>query len=441
MKKSGFGIIGLILVAAIYYFTAGSTQISKEIKKQVNDELTTLEQNGFGVNNREIKETEEHFVLSLDNPTKISSYLSSQGAQITQEDILAFKGLKIGVDAKYLNDSYSALSLDIYPVGLSQSMLQEIEEEDKAVLERIKKMMADKTLLVHLDFNKLLTGFKGHIKDINETFEEEEKTTFISQDFKFEGDIENEKVKTVRQTLKLFSIEADKELTMKLSNFTSNYTLTGLSPYDSKSGYSIEKIELQGESEFSMLMKDLNVNAVSSIKNDLLKSSITTKTELIELTEAQKKYKMNDILFDFNIDNLDIVSFEALQGVDINDEKAINALTQKILSKGITMSIPNFSVKTIAENEKTMDGFTLSSSLSMDKSFDINAVSQNPLAALNALISKTNISVSTELFALIAQEPRAMMVLMLLPPVEKEGKKIYEIEFNKGKITVNGASL
>ena len=160
MKKSGFGIIGLILVAAIYYFTAGSTQISKEIKKQVNDELTTLEQNGFGVNNREIKETEEHFVLSLDNPTKISSYLSSQGAQITQEDILAFKGLKIGVDAKYLNDSYSALSLDIYPVGLSQSMLQEIEEEDKAVLERIKKMMADKTLLVHLDFNKLLTVLK-----------------------------------------------------------------------------------------------------------------------------------------------------------------------------------------------------------------------------------------------------------------------------------------
>jgi len=441
VKKSGFGIIGLILVAALYYFTAGSTQITEEMKKQVNNELTTLEQNGFGVNDREIKETEEHFVLSFDEPTKITSYLSSQGAQVTQEDILAFIGLKIGVDAKYLNDSYSALSLDIYPVGLPESMIQEIEEEDKTVLERIKKMMADKTLLVHLDFNKLFTGFKGHIKDINETFEEGEKITFISQDFKFEGDVENEKVKTVRQTLKLFSVEANKELTMKLSNFTSNYTLIGPSPYDSKSGYTIGKIELQGESEFLMLMKDLNVNAVSSVKNDLLKSSITTKAELIELTEAQKKYKMNDILFDFNIDNLDIVSFEALQGVDVEDEKAINVLTQKILSKGITMSIPNFSVKKIAENEKTMDGFTLSSSLSMDKSFDINAVSQDPLAALNALSSKTNISVSNELFTRIAQEPRAMMVLMLLPPVEKEGKKIYEIEFIKGKITVNGASL
>ncbi|TET86929.1 MAG: DUF945 family protein [Sulfurovum sp.] len=441
MKKSGFGIIGLVIVAAIYYFAAGSTQITEELKKQVNNELTTLQANGFGVKDREIKETEEHFVVSFDDPTKITSYLSSQGAQVNQEDILLFQGLKIGVDAKYLNDSYSALSLDIYPVGLPESMLQSTDKDDKEAVARIKKMMAAKTLLVHLDFNKLLSGFKGHIKDIHETFEADEKVTFISQGFTFKGDIENEKVKRVEQTLKLLSLDAGKELTMKLSNLTSNYTLIGPSPYDSKSGYSVEKIEIQGEPEFSMLIKDLNVNAVSSVKNDLVKSSITTKTDEIELIEEQKKYKMNDILFDFKIDNLDIVAFEALQGVDVNNEKAINALSQKILSKGITMSIPNFSVKKIAEDGTTMDGFTLSSSLAIDKSFDINAVSQNPLAALNSLTSKTNISVSTELFTLISQQPKAMMVLMLLPPIEKDGKKIYKIEFIKGKLTVNGASL
>ncbi len=441
MKKSGFGIIGLVLVTAIYYFTAGSTHVTEEMKKQVNNALTTLQQNGFGVKDREIKESEEHFVVSFDNPAQITSYLSSQGAQVNQEDIVLFKGLKIGVDAKYLNDNYSALSLDVYPVELPQSMLQSTAEEDKAAVERIKKMMASKTLLVHLDFNKLLSGFKGHIKDIHETFEGEEKVTFSTQGFTFKGDIENEKVKRVEQTLKLLSLDAGKELTLKLSNLTSNYTLTGSSPYDSKSGYHIEKVDIQGEPEFSMRMKDLNVNAVSSVKNDLVKSAISTKTDEIELTEAQKKYKMNDILFDFTIDNLDIVAFEALQLVNVNDEKAINALSQKILSKGITMNIPNFSVKKIAENGTTMDGFKLSSSFAIDKSFDINAVSQNPLAVLAALSSKINISVSTELFALIAQEPRAMMLLMLLPPVEKEGKKIYEIEFIKGKLTVNGTSL
>jgi hypothetical protein len=441
MKKLGFGIVGLVLIASLYYFTAGSAQVTEEIKSQVNKELTTLQQNGFGVNDRKIKETEEHFVVSFDDTTKITSYLSSQGAQVSQEDILVFKGLKIGVDAKYLNDSYSALSLDIYPLELPESIMQEIKEEDKAAVERVKKMISTKTLLVHLDFNKLLSGFKGHVKDIHETFEEETKVTFISKGFKFEGDIEDEKVKTVRQTLELFSIEAEKELTIKLSNLTSNYTLTGPSPYDSKSAYSVKKIEIQGEPEFSMFMKNLNVSALSSVKNALLSSSIISKAEEIETTEDQKKYKMNDVLFDFKLENLDIASFEALQHVDVNDEQAINTLSQKILSKGITMEIPNFSAKKISEDGKSMDGFTLSSSLAIDKSFDINAVSQNPLAVLNALSSKTNISVSTELFTHLAQEPRAMMVLMLMPPVEKEGKKIYEIEFVKGKLTVNGTPM
>lgn len=441
MKKAGFGIIGLIVVATLYYFTAGSTQMTEEMQKQINNELTILEQNGFGIHSREIQETEEYFVLSFDEPAKIAGYFTSQGSQVTSEDIQTLKGLKIGVDVKYLQDSYSALSLDIYPVGIPDSILGEIEEEDKAALERIKKMMEDKTLLVHIDFNKLLSGFKGYIKDINETFEEEEKITFISQDFKFEGEIENEKVKMASQTLKLFSVEANKGFVMKLSNLASHYTLTGPSSYASKSGYSIGKIELREGSELSMLMENMHLNAVSSVEDDLLKSAVTTRTERIELTEAQKEYIMNDILFDFNIDNLDIVSFKALQGVDINDEKAINALSQKILSKGITVSIPNFSIKNLAENGKSMDGFTLSSSLAIDRSFNINSASQDPLAVLNALGSTTKVSVSNELFTRIAQEPSAMMVLMLLPPAEKEGKKIYEIELIKGKLTVNGASL
>ncbi len=441
MKKLGFGIIGLVVVAALYYVTAGSAQITQEMQKEVNKQLTTLQQNGFGVQEREVKETEEHFVLSVDDPTKITSYLSSKGAQVTQEDILAYKGLKIGVDAKYLNDSYSALSLDIYPVELPKIILEEIDDEDKATLERLKKMMKEKALLVHLDFNKLLSGFRGNIKDIHETFEEDGKVTFISQGFKFEGDIVDEKVKKIRQTLANFSIEAEKELTMKISNLKSDYTLTGASPYDSRSAYSVKQIEIKGEPEFSMLMKNLKVNTVSSVENDLLKSSIISKADEIETMEAQKKYKLNDVLFDFKIDNLDIASLEALQRINVDDEQAINAISQKIIYKGITMDIKKFSVKKVSEDGKNMDGFTLSSSLAIDKSFDISTTAQNPLALLNALSTKTNIAVSTALFARLAQEPKVMMALMLMPPVEKDGKKIYEIEYIKGKLTVNGKPM
>ncbi len=440
MKKLGFGIVGLIIVGALYYFTVGSTQIIQEIKQQVDSELMTLQTNGFDIREREIKESEEHFVIGFDDTSKIATYLASQGAQVNQEDIFLFKGLQIAVDAKYMNDSYSALSLDIYPVALPESMLQSTQKEDEAAIAHMQQIMKEKRLLVHLDFNKLFSGFKGYMKDIHETFEDEEKITLISQDFNFEGDIENEKVKAVSQTLKFLSLEVGKVSSMKLSNLMSSYTLTGASPYDSKSSYTVDEVTVQAESEFSMLMKNLNIHAISSVTHGLLKSSFATKTEIIEFTE-EKKYTLKEILFDFKIDNLDIVSFEALKYIDIEDEKAINALSQKILSKGLNMGIPNFSVKKISENTKNMNGFSLNSSLSIDKSFDITSASQNPLAILNALSSKTDISVSTELFTMIAQEPKAMMVLMLMPPVEKEGKKIYKIEFIKGKLTVNGTSM
>jgi len=435
MNKLGFGIIGLVAVAALYYFTAGSSQITQEMKKQVNAELTTLQQNGFSVQDREIKEGEEHFVISIDDPAQVTSYLKSKGVEAKQEELLSLKGFKLGIDAKYLNDTYSALSVDIYPVALPN-----IERENKKAIARIQKMIATKTLLVHLDFNKLLSGFKGYVKDINETFVDEVTINIASLGVTFEGTIEEDKVKTVDQKVEHFSVNADKELMMKLYNLTGQYTI-GKSSYNMSSNYSVETIELKGEKGFSMIAKNAKIKIINSLHDNLLKSDFSTTTDSIEITESKKTYVLNDMLFDFKVDNLDIAAFEALQHTDINDEKAVDALYQKILSKDITLNIPNLSVKTIEEQGKIMDGFSLNSALNIDKSFDFNALSQNPLAALDALNTKTHIELSPELFALVAQDPKAMMAMMFFPPVEKEGKKVYEVEFIKGKLTVNGAVM
>ncbi len=435
MKKLGFGIIGLLLVASIYYFIAGSAQITEEMKKQVNNGLATLQQNGFKITDREIKESEEHFVISLDDPAKIASYLKSKGVELEQEEILSFKGFKVGVNAKYLNNSYSALSVDLYPIALPKP-----DKEDKVAMARIQEMIAAKTLLIHLDFNKLLSGFRGYVKDINETFEDGEKVNILSQGVTFESDIENGKIKTIKHKAELFSINEGEKFMVKLSNLKGHYMI-GTSPYDIILDYSAKIFELQGEDGFSIITKNTNVKTINSMSSNLLKSSLSAKTEYIKIINSQKTFQMNDILFDFNIDNLDIMAFEALQKVDIDNTEVVTALTQKILSKNITLNIPKFSVKTIEENANTMEGFTLSSSLDIDKSFNINSVSRNPLAALDALSTKTHLTLSTKLFSLVLQEPKAMMMLMLFPPVEKEGKKVYDIEFIKGKLTVNGNTV
>ncbi|BAF73201.1 hypothetical protein [Sulfurovum sp. NBC37-1] len=442
MKKLGFGLIGLVLIAAVYYFTNGSAQVIRQAKQQLNNELSTLQQSGFSVKERKSEKKKDHFIISFDNPEKIVQYLNTQGAEMALEDAKALKGLQVGVDAKYLPDSYSAVSLDLYPVALPNDMMKELEEEDKKLVNHLRDMLAQKALLLHVDFNKMLSGFKGYIKDINETIEEDgEKATIAAKGMTFEGETKEEKISQFSQKIALLSLDAGKALQVKVSDIDGGYIRTGTTPYDITSRYRTGSIAVHMEPQLSLQIKNIENETKNSVNQGLLKSIVTTKAETVEINQAQKKYTIEKSLFDFTAENLDVAALEALQKTDPGDEARINQLTQQLLSKGIVLTLNKFSAKKITENGKNLNGFDMNGTVSIAKSFDMNAVSQNPLLALDAIDIRTHISVSDELYAHIFQDPRAMIMMMMVPPATKEGKKIYDIVFVKGKITVNGISF
>jgi hypothetical protein len=146
-------------------------------------------------------------------------------------------------------------------------------------------------------------------------------------------------------------------------------------------------------------------------------------------------------VLDFTVDNLDIGALEALQKTDPEDETRIQQLTQQILSRGITLTLPEFSAKKIVDNGTEMRGFDMNGSIVIDKSFSMAAVSQNPFAVLEALHIKTHITISDELYALTVQDPRAMIMMMMVPPATQKNNKVYDISFSQGKLIVNGTSF
>jgi len=361
---------------------------------------------------------------------------------MTQEDAKALKGMQIGIDAKYLSDSYSALSLDLYPVALPQKMFETVEDEEKKLIEHIKMMLDKKALLLHIDFDKMLSGFKGHIKDINETIESDgEKVNITAQGMTFKGNIKEEKIHKLSQKISLISLNAGKELQVKVTHLSGNYIITGETPYDATSHYTTESIVVKAEPTFTLVVKEIKNETKNNVSNGLAKSIITTKVKSIEIQEKQKKHSIEDIALDFTFENLDIAVLEALQKTDPKDEVRIHTLTQQLLSKGLTLTMPAFSAKKIINNGTKMDGFDMNGSVIIDKSFNVSAASQNPILALNALQIKTHISVSNTLYTLIVQDPRAMLMIMMVPPMTKENRKIYDVDFSNGKLTVNGVSF
>jgi len=441
MKKTGFAVVTVLLAAVLYYMTVGSSQLTEQMKQQVDSQLTILQQHGFAVNERDIKEKDEHFVISFDDTGKITDYLNKNAADVTPEEMAAMQGLKVGVDIVYLKDSYSAVSADIYPVALPKEVYTSTNPGDKAVIEHLKKMMKEKKLLVHFDFNKLLDNFKGYVKDINETFEDEVPVNIVMQGFTFKGETENEKLKSIHQSLKLLSLKADKTIYSVITDVTSSYLRSGDSPYETSSKYHIGTMEIQESSENFITLTSLDGALVNHVTDGLLKSEIHTKAESLKVKEEGEYYALHKVLFGFSIENLDLEALEKLQKANPQDEQTVEALSQKMISKGIILHIPEFSVQSVEKEKKTVDGFKFSSTLKIDKNYKIEQSKNNPLALLGALNGHSTLTVSGELFGMIAQDPRSMMLVMFFPPMEKEGNKFYDIKLRKGMLIVNGKKL
>jgi hypothetical protein len=444
MKKAGVAIIGIIAAALIFFFAFGGKEIRTEAKAQLNQELAVLQQSGFGIEDRVSKEKEDHFILSFDDPQKIAAYFTMQGTPATAEDIAPFKGMKIGADIYYLKDMYSALSIDLYPVKLPDDISKDVEdEEEKMLIAQMQKMLDEKKLLMHLDIAKDFENFKGYMKDIDQTFKtKEEATTIRTEGLAFSGKTEHGKVVQIDQKLKTLTLTDDKGGEITLQTMTSRHAMTGPSLYDMDASYTVSRLTMKHAADFSGEIDGIRIVTSESVTKGLAQSKINTTIEEIRTKAGSETFVAKGLNADVLIDNIDITALEALQTLDPEkEEPAFTKAFTRLLGKGITLKINDFSAKELVENGKTLGGLSLSASLALDKNADYTLAQQNPMLLLNALDATMTLKLSDAIFAMVAKDPRAMMLMMLIPPKEENGQKSYTIIMKYGKTTVNGISL
>jgi len=437
MKKIGLGLGALIVAATVYYFTIGSGQIIEEIKSQVNTQLTTLETEGFTIEDRKVEEKKEHFVITFADTNKISSFLFRQGMQINAEDAKALKGLKIGVDTHYLPDAYSSVAFDMYPVALPEVLISS-RPEDKEVLADIKKMLKKKTFLVHVAIKKTGNAFKGHLNDINETMNEHDQAIELQlQSFKFAGDLKENSIHSIKQTLDNFSIFSKDEIKVALTNIASKYEVTGNTLYDYKTHYSVENIVIGIESNLDVTIKDVHVLSRSSVQNDIASGSIKTTVGHTHIADEKEPYNLENFVFEMKASNIDITAMEKLQKADLADEKVMNEILKQMFSKGVHFAISTLSLESIESDGQKIDGFDLNAQITLSKNFDLLSLEKNPLSALETVNADLKLLFSKELFELVSEQPQAMMALMMFQPKDENDKKVYKLQLKDGKFTVN----
>ncbi len=441
MKKIGLGLVALISIASIYYFTFGASQLTEEIKLQVNTQLASLEKEGFEIKERKIEEKKEHFIISFDDPKKISAFLYRQGMQLTAEDAEVLKGLKLGVDTYYLPDAYSLVSFDIYPIALPEIFTSPSDNDEKHVLEQIEKMLTKKTFLMHVAINKTASGFKGHIEDFNETIKDQETVNLHLKTLSFKGGIKENTIHNFTQTLENFSVFISDEMKVSFSDVKSDYEITGKTLYDYTTHYTIDNILVDIKSELKIAIQDIDVLSTSIVKNNLASGTIKTLVTHTNITDGKEPYDLENFIVEMKASNIDITAINKMQKADLSDKKVMNDILKQLFSKEVKFEISTLSLESIENDGQKIDGFELGAKVALHKDFDVLALERNPLSALRTIDGDVKLEFSKELYELIAQQPQAMMALMMFPPKDENDKKQYTFELQNGKFTVNGKPI
>ncbi|RUM75497.1 MAG: hypothetical protein DSZ12_03560 [Sulfurovum sp.] len=442
MKKISLGIIGLLIVGLVYYVFFGASQITQEIKKELNTELTLLQKEGFIIEDREIKDKSEHFVLVFNDPKKIAKFFTQKGIPFSLEDATRLQGLKVGMDVHYLPDASSAVSVDLYPLVPPNALHTLVHNQtDEKSFEQLKTLLKKKTFLLHLSINTLGTKFKGSIKDIDEVLQGKKEMTLHLQGMHFSGALKDHTIHDVKQELKQLRIGLNQDISFALHDATSHYEHTGSTPYDYITKYNIKHLEIKQNQTFNLLANTLLIDSSSHVNNGLSSANITSMIEQIAFENNGKKTLLNTFVLKAKTDNLDVKAFEQLQHTSVEDTQKMNALLQTLISKGVNVELPTLSVDYIEEQGKNIGGFHIDSKIHIDKSLNVTALQNNPMATLSAIDANLNINLSKEIFNLIAQQPKAMLAFMLFTPKDVGDKKVFTIDIKKGKLTVNGMAV
>ncbi len=442
MKKWGLIALSLLLGATLYYFTVGKERLLEQMHTEVDQQLAVMAQQGFAIKKREGTLNDETIILRFEDPAKIAGFFQAQNIAMSPDDATLLRGFEVAIDLHYLPDSHHSLSADIYPLALPQALIEEKSDPQSApIITHLEQMLQRKAILLHIAMSTTGSHFEGRMEDINETLPSKKPTHLTMQGFAFEGDMEQGVPHAIHQQVRAITLYSDDGVQIDLKQGRSDYLHTAQSLYDYTIGYQIQTITLQKADKIAMGLEKIAITSRSHTHDGHLDEDINTTIDKVSLTAPQQSYLLDGVALAMRANHLDIQALEALQNSSQSTQETFDKALQRLLSKGVTLQIPNFSIAHIQQGQQRFEGLWLHAKLAIEKGTDATQLRQNPLVLLDKADATVDLALSNDLFATIAIQPQAMMALMLFPPLDKNGKKHYTLTLQKGTLLLNGTRV
>jgi len=158
---------------------------------------------------------------------------------------------------------------------------------------------------------------------------------------------------------------------------------------------------------------------------------------------------MSQVVYNSSMQNIDARAFRGLQKLmlDLKTSPSYDLMTKlqisaiEILSKGLKVQVPEFSVANISYEGEDLGGFKLIAALNIKEDKNLAAkMLFSPFFIVQNLDFKLNLSVSKKIYTKFVQE--VPLVLLALNTANQTATDlIYDISYINGNLSVNGTSV
>ena len=338
---------------------------------------------------------------TIDNNNSSKPVAMTDESDVLYEDL---EGLSFAHDINYSKESFQATST------LTALPEDDLTESEKKL---VKKVIDEKILVLHSDYNLKDKKYNLSFKDINTTAE---KATIVAKNIKATG---------------LYDVEKPLDNSMKFTIDSLDIT-----PFTA---------EFLGD---YLKMKNLKITSTSSVKDTKLDFSYSIDIDLYDANISKEHSKLSKLSVNMTFGNMDLATYKELEKfgkenptTTLENQKLQELTTKLLTSKGIYAEINNLTIGDLIVEGEKMGSANITAKVSLEENKELAAmIAMNPLMALSSLNVDAKIELSKEMLRAIMKDKRAGL-LAILPSKEVDGKIVYVIKYGKGKLTVNGQAL
>ncbi len=457
MKKISIFLLVILIGLAVLPIIG-----NKLIKETLDSKVELLQSNGIELRDSSVESgylnSSRHYEFMISDTNKFLKYLSKYSdKQLPAYTTALLNGTVIATDFKYSNIPFSeAVKVDIYPLTLSDELIKGLKESDDSFAQYVKKFIAQKGILYHINYNIVSQNFDGFIKDIDEehTMNNGAKLFIKIKKAIFNGNgslIAPATLQVSSDTIALKILNTVEEISIEFNKLNTASTFNSQTTYLTSAKLESLIIHLNDDKgdKGSIKIVDSFVNV--SLNTQGSKAEFNSKSSFSKIfIESNKLHlKASSFNYDIAVFGVDKDALEELR-VLLSKAKVLGSIdlatnvvnsSIRLLSKGLNLTIADLSMNNINLDGNDLDGFKIKTELIVkeDKKLAKN-IKYSPMYIAKNIDFDFNLKVSKKIFIkILSMQP--MMVLAQSYAKDAGDDLIFDVTLKNNKLKVNDKVL